>query len=137
MASQAHTCADAEGDLSSPRGSTCGLGAHSAHCTLIPGLDRLHSSRTLRPDSPLQPPGMILILTAGRPRPGEDQEGEPAGGGCSLAGPRGSGRRLGTDARQHRPRAALAPRGLRSPQGPRVPARRTAAVPAPPQPLGA
>lgn len=80
---------------------------------------------------------MILILTAGRPRQGEDQEGEPAGGGCSLAGPRGSGRRLGTDAQQHLPRAAPALLGLRSPQGPRVPSRRKAAVPAPPRPLGA
>lgn len=78
-----------------------------------------------------------LILTAGRPRPGEDQEGEPAAGGCNLAGPRGSGRRLDTDAVQHRPSAVPAPRGLRARPGSRAPARRTAAAPAPPRPHGA
>lgn len=80
---------------------------------------------------------MILILTAVRPRPGEDPEGEPAGGGCNLAGPLGSGRRLGTGAEQLLPRAARAPRGLHAPPGPRAPTPRTAAAQAPPWPLGA
>lgn len=76
------------------------------------------------------PSAFRRILTAERPRAGAARGGAPAPGGCSPAGPRGSGREQGTGARR-RPRGRC-PRPI-----PRVPAPRTAAAPAPPRARGA
>lgn len=79
-----------------------------------------------RPGAGSPPPPAGRILTAERPRAGAAREGAPAAGGYSPAGLRGSGRERGTGARRR-------PHGCCPRPGPRVPAPRTAAVPAPPR----
>lgn len=112
-----------------PRSAARGLGPD----------EELPRKRLPRAPAP-RPPPAPGILTAERPRAGAARAGAPAPGGCSPAGPRGSGRERGTGARPPRREAAPAARarpGGRPRPGPRAPAPRTAAAPAPPRARGA